>query len=68
METWAVCVFLCVYTSTCVRVWQPRHGFIKVVVRGAWWDRWRAEDKDEGRTEGERRELPPLVISAGKGV
>lgn len=35
---------------------------------GAERDRWRAEDKDEGRTEGERRELPPLVISAGKGV
>lgn len=26
-----------------------------------------AEDKDEARTEGRRRELPPPVISAGKG-
>lgn len=50
-----------------MRVQQPRHGFIKEVVRGAWWDRWRAGDKDEGRMEGERRELPPLVISARKG-
>lgn len=39
----------------------------KKVVVGAWWDRWRAEDKDEGRMEGERRQLPPPVISAGKG-